>query len=501
MIDPISMQDGQQIKIEVDWQHKGQRWLKKYCALVGLLFLVVASLVLSVIGYMIYSPTYRADLSLAQTSMRHLQKAESLLVTLPQKHIDNQVLSQLQQEFSSALTGSMQLDNDLKSVPGGATLIPVYGTRLSAALHLAGLAVGVSQAGVAGCKILSMLLTKHTSQQELTVMDMTSIDRNLRQVEAGLRQAIEEANQVQQDDLQFDPHISKLFATFHKEVPTVQTWLSALDRLHPVLPTLLGVGTPTKYLIELLDSTELRPGGGFIGNYGFATLSGGKLTGANITDVDLLDRPFEAAGHTIPYPPQYRWFQADPIAGVCAILNLDADFPTAARYGEENYVQEGGNVPVQGVIATTPAFIQHVFAITGPIDIPEYGETVTAQNLIDRIHFHQLGGAAAGEGSDLIPSPDGHSSLRKRFTELLAEHFFARVQQLSSSASPKLLQVIVGAVRSKDIQIYFNASAAEGLLHVLHFDGAIQSLAGDGLFIVDANVSGAKGKQFNCHNS
>ena len=31
--------------------------------------------------------------------------------------------------------------------------------------------------------------------------------------------------------------------------------------------------------------------------------------------------------------------------------NLDADFPTAAREGELEYTREGGNVPVQGVIA------------------------------------------------------------------------------------------------------------------------------------------------------
>ena len=52
--------------------------------------------------------------------------------------------------------------------------------------------------------------------------------------------------------------------------------------------------------LEVLDSTELRPGGGFIGNYGIATFSGGRLTAAHITDTYLLDKDNLTAGHTIP---------------------------------------------------------------------------------------------------------------------------------------------------------------------------------------------------------
>jgi hypothetical protein len=128
--------------------------------------------------------------------------------------------------------------------------------------------------------------------------------------------------------------------------------------------------------------------------------------------------------------------------------------------------------------------------------MPEYGETVTAQNLVSLIHFHQLGGSAAGEGSDNVLSPYGHSSLRKRFTELLGEHFLARVQQLPSDAMAKFLQLLVSSLRTKDVQVYFNAHSAENMLQLLHLDGAIQSPLGDHLFIVDANVAADKANAF-----
>src|SRR5262249_5468927 len=127
---------------------------------------------------------------------------------------------------------------------------------------------------------------------------------------------------------------------------------------------------------------------------------------------------------------------------------------------------------------------------------PEYHEVVTAQNLIARIHFHQLGGAAVDEGSSLIPSPDGHSSQRKRFTAFLAEHFMAHVRQLPPSALARFWQLMISSLHSKDLQVYLNSSVAESLLQHYHLDAAIQSPDGDCLFVVDANVSPNKANGF-----
>ena len=289
--------------------------------------------------------------------------------------------------------------------------------------------------------------------------------------------------------MQLDPRLGKYLATFQRDIPQLQAWLETIERLLPVAPTLLGIGTPANYLIEILDSTELRPGGGFIGNYGIATFSGGRLTAAHITDTYLLDKAYDATGYTIPYPSAYTWFN---LAASWSLRdsNLDADFPTAARYAELNYAREGGSIPVQGVIAITPALIERALEITGPINVPEYHETVTAQNLVDRIHYYQVGPGNTDHGD--APSPDGLSTVRKRFTALLAEHFLVRVRQVSSSALPRFLQLMISSLRSKDVQIYLNPSSAEKLLQSYHLASSIQSPGGDSLFVVDANISPSK---------
>lgn len=469
-----------------------------------LLCLFLASLISSVVGYLMYNTydeRYQTDLSLARTGIQHLQKAESLLANWSQRLLDTQNTNQAKIEFTSAFKNFDLLNNDLNALPGLVKQVPMYGARLQSALRLVPIAMTLSQAGVTGCSILNTLVSglhdPLTPQGHgITQSDLAFVNQDVKQLKSALVLATLQVNQLQPNNMQFDSRLPKLVSTFHKDVPAIQQWFNTIQQLIPVAPTLLGIGTPTNYLIEVLDSTELRPGGGLIGNYGIATLSGGRLSAAHITDADLLDRPFEAAGHPIPYPAAYKWFDAESGSWSLHNSNLDANFPTSAQNGEQTYMKEGGNIPVQGVIALTPALIEHALAITGPIAVPEYHETVTAQNLIARIHFHQLGGKAAGEGSDLIPSPDGHSSLRKRFTELLAEHFLTRIRQLPSADLSKFLLVMANSVRSKDIQLYFNSNVAENLLHRFQLDAAIQSTVGDGLFVVDANISQNKANSF-----
>ncbi|MDQ2886059.1 MAG: DUF4012 domain-containing protein [Chloroflexota bacterium] len=486
-------------------QGRGKKWRpnKRQVVIAILLFLLLAGSISSVVGYLLYNTynaRYHSDLSQAQTGVQHLQKAEALLSTWSQKSLDPQAPGQAKNEFAAALKIFTGLQGDVQAIPGIAAQAPVYGTRVSAAQHLLPLAITAAQAGIAGSDMLNTLaIGLHdplTPQgRGITQADLNVVSRDMNTLNSSLALAARQVNQLQPADIQFDPRIARLVSSFHKNLPLLQQGLTSARQLLSIAPTLLGVGTPTNYLIEILDSTELRPGGGFIGNYGVATLAGGRLASAHITDTDLLDGPFVAAGHSIPYPPSYTWFTLVPSWNL-RNSNLDADFPTAARYAEQNYTKEGGNTAVQGVIAVTPVLIERVLTITGPIAVPEYHETVTAQNLIARIHFHQLGGSAAGEGSDLIPSPDGHSSLRKRFTELLAEHLLDHIRHLPASGLSRILQAMMTGVSSKDMQLYFNSPTAENVLHGLQLDAAIQAPAGDSLFVVDANIGDNKANSF-----
>ena len=459
---------------------------------IGLLVVSLGS-VFAILGYQSYNALYHNDLTQAQQGEQHLKNAAAQLQTLSKNPFNVAPVDKAEHEFAASLTDFSQVNASLQAVPGFAKLVPVYGNRLSTAQRLLPIAVELSQAGIISCNILQVVQARfsnplNTHSTGLTSTDMSSIAQNMRLLKSLAEQVVLQAEQLQPADMQFDPRLGKFMDLFHSYLPTIQTWLQNSDQLMGVLPAMLGVGTPSHYLIEVLDSTELRPGGGFIGNFGIASLSGGKLTDTHITDVYLFDWPFSATGKIIPYPPAYSWFSQHLAKNSWSFRdsNLEADFPTSAQMGELNYRREGGNTPLQGVIAITPALIQHLLLVTGPLYLPEYHETVTAQNLIDRIHYHQLG---AGRVGDDVPAADGHSSVRKRFTELLAEQFMARIHQLSSSTLASFASVMLNALRSRDIQVYFNANPAEQALQRLHLASAIDAPAGDSLFVVSANIS------------
>lgn len=65
----------------------------------------------------------------------------------------------------------------------------------------------------------------------------------------------------------------------------------------------------------------------------------------------------------------------------------------------------------------------------------------------------------------------------------------ARIHTLSSAQMVKVFQAVWTSLHTKDIQMYFNASAAEAILAQNSLDSSIQRPAGDGLFVVDTNVA------------
>jgi serine/threonine protein kinase len=471
-----------------------KRIARKFFQAVPVLLLVcILGSVVGVAGYQIFSATYQHEMSLAQSGLSHLQTAVSLLHSWSNNTFDASPVLRAQHEFATASASLAQLDTDLQAYAGVAPVIPGFGTRFSAASHVVPLALELSQAGIAGCDALNVIVTRFHEPlsvgRGLAVADLAVIGNDLHQVEVDVNQAVAQVNALQPADLRFDAYLGTAIAEFHHYLPSLLTLVHETDQLLPALPTLLGISAPAYYLVELLDTTELRPGGGLIKDYGFATLIGGRLSAAHISDAHLLDANFTHAGQTLPLPPAYRWFNQASTGWNLADSNLDADFPTAATYAEQNYSREHGRVDPQGVMAITPNLMANALAITGSISIPELHQTVTTRNLVDLIHYYQYGPGSHGQGGGIL-SPGEEVGGSRNFTELLAQHFLARLHQLPAFAFPKFLQVLITSLQTKDLQIYFNAPAAENLLQSYEVGATIQPSAGDSFFVVDANNSG-----------
>jgi hypothetical protein len=479
-------------------RRKGSRRRKVLIFSLACLLLLTTSLG-GVLAFLKYSDLYHRDKSLALQGVQHLQAAQQALKDVMQGSLDVQKVQQARGEFAQSFSVFRQVQSDLGQIPQAATDLPHYGSPVASAFHLVPIAIEVSQAGILGCDMGSLLLTRlrnplGTQSGGLTPDDFTRLMDAFARFKAIVDVAIDQASHLQASDMQLDPRIGSTMARVRALLPQVEGALQQAQSLLNLAPAVLGIDKPASYLIEQMDSTELRPGGGFVGNYGILSLAGGKMTKLTLTDTYLLDYGYTNAGKTIAYPPAYNWFTLWRPSWSLRDSNLDADFPTSARYAEQIYqIESGSSTNVQGVIAITPTLIKQLLEITGPIYVNEYKETITADNLINRIHYYQLkvewnGGA--------VPSPDGLSSLRKHFTAVLFSHFFARIQQIFPQNIGKLSHLFWDAWHAKDIQIYLNSDPAEQLLHQFQLDSSIQAPPGDSLFNVDANITGSKTNGF-----
>jgi hypothetical protein len=481
---------------------------------------MLSCLLLSGIAVFAGLNVYRSASALASSGLHQLEAGLSQLKAVPTGAAKPSDVTLAKQDFAAAYSDFTQLSNELHGIPGGGTFVPIFGAKLASAARLLPLAIDGARAGMLGSDALNVLLTGlsdplNSTSPGITQDGLNTISADLAQIAQMFTTDTARVNALQPSDLQLDSRLGPAVAAFRKQLPQIQQYLQDAQNFVQVAPLLLGVGKPANYLVEVLDSTELRPGGGFIGNCGTLTLSGGRLDSVHITDVDLLDRPYEFAGGT--EPPSPPWFLASRTLGL-RDSNVEADFPTDARRAEQLYQQEATTPPIsssaicgqaravpssqlQGVIAITPWMIQRALAITGPISVPEVtdpnypacNQPITASNLVGCIHHYQLG---PGSGSDKIPDPGSLSSQRKKFTGYLFQHFIARVKQIMSTKRPQFVQLLLNSVRDKDLEIFLNPAAGETILQHYHLAATVESPSSDSLFVIDANIIGSKANDF-----
>jgi hypothetical protein len=460
---------------------------------------VVASILLCAIGS---APVaYLKVSALARTGLQHVKNAETDLKLVQANPFDTKSIAAAHAELAAANGNFRQIGGLLGWVPGVADVIPVAGSKLSGVRKLMPLAIEGTQAGMLACDALGTLASSlkdplNPNAQGLSTAQVASIQGDWRQVQALFAIMVGQMATLSPDDLALDPRLGPLIATFRAQLPLLQQALDSADAVVAALPALIGVGQPANYLLEVMDSTELRPGGGFIGNYGILTLTGGRLGQIHVQDVDLLDIGTKYGNHVIAIPPQYSWLSTLVTRWGFRDSNLDANFPTAAQYGETLYASEAPDahvtaVPLQGVIAITPWLIENAMQqITGPLYIPQYHETVTPQNLIDRIHYHALGNV---QGPDTQLDPQSGTSYRKAFTGYVFQAFMAKLKADLSGNMSKLAKLLVDSLHSKDIQIYLDQQSVESVLQRYGIASTIQApTQGDSVFEVDANIGGSK---------
>jgi nucleoside-diphosphate-sugar epimerase len=180
------------------------------------------------------------------------------------------------------------------------------------------------------------------------------------------------------------------FKLFAGKIKTAEESLNSVNQLSEsalelvnFTGDLVGQGGKKTYLALLQNNTELRPGGGFIGNYAVIEFENGKFQNVAVDDIYNIDGQLK---EKIDPPPQIteklgtkQLFLRDS--------NWSTDFLLNSATARDLYKKETGK-DVNGVIALDLTYIQSLLDKIGPVKLPDYSETITAQNLFERGEYH-----------------------------------------------------------------------------------------------------------------
>ncbi|HLC95182.1 MAG TPA: DUF4012 domain-containing protein, partial [Patescibacteria group bacterium] len=234
-----------------------------------------------------------------------------------------------------------------------------------------------------------------------------------------------------------------------------------------------------KYLILLQNNMELRPGGGFLGQYAVLTIKNGQVVSHFFEDANLLDQriitPVAPPSPLRTMLSLKKWKFRDS--------NFSPDFPTNVEKAKYFYRLAGKNSNFDGVIAVNADVLTHVLLLTGPITA--YGRTFTADNVVldleEVVEKPYLGEDVPAE------LKQNRKAIMKTMTEIIIE----RLSSLNNV--PKIANLILEELRNKDIMISFEDASLQTAIESVHWDGRVASgWEGDYLMIVDANLGALK---------
>ncbi len=471
-------------------------------ALIAVLLFVLVPMGAGMAAYGAYSNIS----GIAHDGVDHLLKVKSLLnvsKTDITSALDATKLQQARLEFRAAEDDFSQLQQlvDRPDVQEAITqFAPQYSNKLTMARSLVQVALDVARmgnelsgVGLIGANIIhGSPLAATASKPLLSTADVEAIDGAMAHALYYISDIQARMSTVSLKDLPLSDAQKRQIASLLPLLPRARAAIVQAQGLMGLLTWLLGVGQPRRYLIQTMDRAELRPGGGFTGQYGVLQIQNGRMSPLSLSDVTLIDYAENGTAIGRQAPPGYSWMNFGNF-GV-RDSNLSADFPTTARITMQLFSEEGGG-PLDGDIAFTPVLISNILRIIGPIKVPGYNETITPQNLEERLHYYQQDPLAIAREKQI--SGDYSHAGRKAFTSGLAKMLLDRVRHLKPNGLIKVAQSALKSIQSRDLEMYFADPVAENWLVQHGYSGSIDTFSQqDGFMVVQSNLSISKASQY-----
>lgn len=241
-----------------------------------------------------------------------------------------------------------------------------------------------------------------------------------------------------------------------------------------LLPQLFGATEPRTWLLGAENNAELRGRGGYMGSFGLLTADKGRLELGNFQHTSGLPRlPDDPSGMEAPaeYAGQYL-----TLGGLSAWQNLlmSPDFPTGAQLMLSNLERHAG-IAADGLISLDPMALSYLLEVTGPVEVPEIPEAITADNVVD----WTLNRLYLLYGED---NPE-----RKEQLSTIADAVWSRLLSDGHVDMEKVARALGRAASERHLVVYSSHPEEQQLLEQVGIAGSVEDSAGDYLMLVGQN--------------
>lgn len=268
------------------------------------------------------------------------------------------------------------------------------------------------------------------------------------------------------------------FATLSQSLAQIQ------NNLLPLLKWYSGVDGEKKIMLLLQNNAEIRGSGGFIGSYAIITAKDSSIKRIDFqTNIYKLDKSAEGKVN-VAAPPEY-----DVLYGGKMFLrdaNYAVDGPESLGKVQELYQLESEQ-RLDGIIAIDTSLITSLLKLTGPVEFPDLGLSITSDNFLTTVqaeveqnYFTRAGALAENEPKKILA----------QMMPIVLNRTFAKMKDNKSRS--EVLKILTNSISAKHIIFYSGSPEIENTLGQLNLSGKLSTANYDYFMSHSTNIGGGK---------
>ncbi len=236
------------------------------------------------------------------------------------------------------------------------------------------------------------------------------------------------------------------------------------QELTTLTPDITGTNSKKTYLVLIMNNAELRPGGGFIGNFAEISFEDNKLKKVEVEDIYTIDGQLK---EIINPPPQLT-----QKLGVKQLYlrdsNWSTDFRVNAQTARDFYKKETGKT-VDGVIALDLTLLENLLAKIGSVRLEDYNEDITSENLLEKGQYYSEVGFFPGS----TQKRDFFATLTANLLTIIFDSLSSNSPQVGNAPWMALFETISQGLLEKHIMLSFDNENLSALIKSKGWDNPL----------------------------